>query len=171
MPVIHLPFDILVPKYVIVPNDIQLKPGRILPKTIKLLEGSIPSPTELAPENIPTQSLMAQENPYRIPAVDVRIFPQIIGYGDQYVEFQAPDEYKPDLLLGHCMLPTNTLPHGPVEDWEFQKSFANTNRVRLLIPQALYHEYIYPYYLMDFWQGLFVHLKYYLDLSNWWATY
>ena len=159
--VIHLPFPIPVPESVIIPDGIQLKPGRILPETIKLPEGHVRPSIELEPR--------AKENPNHIPAVDVRIFPQLIGNGAQYVEFKIEHNINKENLIGHCQLPTHTLLYGPVKDWEFQVESLE-NRVRLLIPVALYHQFIFPHYFANFWCGLTMHLSY-LKTENWWATH
>ena len=92
------------------------------------------------------------------------------GKREQYVEFQINSGIKKEYLIGHCLLPTNTLPHGPAQDWEFQTVQSPENRVRLLIPTALYHEFIFPHYFANFWCGLTVHLSY-IKTENWFATY
>ena len=176
--VIHLPFEIKdigkacifsVPSCIIVPKEIQLKPRRILPETIKLPEGFVLPSIELEPEDIPIQSLREKENPNRIPAVDVRIYQHLSVKREQYVEFNLNNGINKENLIGHCLFPTHTLLHGPVKDWEFQVE-SPANRVRLLIPTALYHEFIFPHYFANFWCGLTMHLLY-LKKDNWWATH
>ena len=73
-------------------------------------------------------------------------------------------------LMGHCLLPTNTLPHGSVEDWGFREANQEKQTIRLIVPTALYWEYIMPHYYQDFWQGLACHLMY-LDAGKWWGTW
>jgi len=135
-----------------------------------LPEGFAFPEVEFGEEDIPLRSIKALENPNIAEAVSVRILPQLVGCGEQYLEFLWNDDCQSSGLVGHCWLPTSTVANGHCENWEFQQCNLHTGLMRLSVPKALYWEYILPYYLIDFWHGLAVHLEY-LDTANWWATY
>jgi len=165
---LELPFGIFVPEGVSIPKRIPLQNGRFLPKKIALPAGFVLPETVFKGEEVPVQSLLAISHPRQVDAVSVKIFPQFLERDEQYVEFKISPDMDTSLLIGDCLLPTNTLPHGPCEDWEFEKSVSD--RVKLHVPVALYQEFILPYYFQDFWLGLSTHLEY-LDTENWWVTW
>ena len=168
--IIKIPFKIRIPDYLGVPEEIKLLPDRFMPRRIQLPPGLILPEVEFSKEDIPRQSIFWIDWQNSLEAIDVRIFPQTIEKNEQFVEFKLSPDVDTSELMGHCLLPTNTLPHGSVEDWGFREANQEKQTIRLIVPTALYWEYIMPHYYQDFWQGLACHLMY-LDAGKWWGTW